>query len=76
MVYIDHGQSIISLYAHMNSIEVKTGDTVKKGQIIGTVGETGRVTGPHLHLAIMANQYLIDPVLVLPDLNISKNTQY
>jgi murein DD-endopeptidase MepM/ murein hydrolase activator NlpD len=76
MVYIDHGQGIISLYAHMNSISIKTGDKVTKGQIIGTVGETGRVTGPHLHLAIIANQTLIDPALVLPDLNIAQNAQY
>jgi murein DD-endopeptidase MepM/ murein hydrolase activator NlpD len=69
MVYIDHGQGVISLYAHMNSIEVKTGDKISKGQIIGTVGETGRVTGPHLHLAIIANQTLVDPVLLLPDLS-------
>jgi len=76
MVYIDHGQGIISLYAHMNSISIKTGDSISKGQIIGTVGETGRVTGPHLHLAIIANQTLIDPILVLPNLNIAKNTHY
>ena len=76
MVYIDHGQGIISLYAHMNSISINTGDKISKGQIIGTVGETGRVTGPHLHLAIIANRTLIDPVLLLPDLNIAKNAHY
>jgi murein DD-endopeptidase MepM/ murein hydrolase activator NlpD len=74
MVYIDHGQGIISLYAHMHNIYVKTGDSVSKGQVIGTVGETGRVTGPHLHLAIIANQNLIDPALLLPDINIAQNT--
>jgi len=73
MVYINHGQGVISLYAHMNSIDVKTGDKITKGQIIGTVGETGRVTGPHLHLAIIANQTLIDPTLLLPDLKELKN---
>lgn len=76
MIYIDHGQGVISLYAHMHSISVKTGDNIKKGQIIGTVGQTGRVTGPHLHLSIIANQNLIDPVLLLPDLNIAKNDHY
>jgi len=69
MVYIDHGQGIISLYAHMNSIKVKPGDTIHKSQIIGTVGETGRVTGPHLHLAVIANQTLVDPLLFLPQLS-------
>lgn len=68
MVYLDHGQGLISLYAHMHTINVKPGDIVHKGQIIGTVGETGRVTGPHLHLAIIANQTLVDPLQFLPQL--------
>jgi len=69
MVYLDHGQGLISLYAHMHTINVKPGDKITKGQIIGTVGETGRVTGPHLHLAIIANQTLVDPLLFLPQLS-------
>ena len=71
MVYIDHGQGVISMYAHMSRIDVKTGDIVKKGQIIGAVGETGRVTGPHLHLGIYVNQTLVDPVFLLPELKIT-----
>ncbi|MDQ1363515.1 MAG: hypothetical protein QG652_1376, partial [Pseudomonadota bacterium] len=66
MVYIDHGQGLISLYAHMNEVRVKTGDLIQRGQIIGTVGQTGRITGPHLHLGIIINQTLVDPVLFLP----------
>lgn len=69
MVYLDHGQGLISLYAHMHTIGVKVGDKIKKGQVIGRVGETGRVTGPHLHLAIIANQTLVDPLLFLPQLS-------
>jgi len=69
MVYLDHGQGLISLYAHMHSINVKPGDQIQKGQMIGTVGETGRVTGPHLHLAVIANQTLVDPLLFLPQLS-------
>ncbi|VAW60458.1 Phage lysin, 1,4-beta-N-acetylmuramidase or lysozyme  len=69
MVYLDHGQGVISLYAHMHTINVKSGDKITKGQIIGTVGETGRVTGPHLHLAIIANQTLVDPLQFLPQLS-------
>ncbi len=66
MIYIDHGQGIISLYAHMSKISVKPGDLIKQGEVIGKVGQTGRVTGPHLHFAIIANQTLIDPILMLP----------
>ncbi len=68
MVYLDHGQGLISLYAHMHTINVKPGDKIQKGEIIGTVGETGRVTGPHLHLAVIANQTLVDPLQFLPQL--------
>jgi len=71
MVYFDHGQGVISMYAHMSRIDVKTGDLVTKGQIIGAVGETGRVTGPHLHLGIYVNQTLVDPVFLLPELKIT-----
>lgn len=68
MVYLDHGQGLISLYAHMHRIDVKPGDHITKGQVIGTVGQTGRVTGAHLHLAVMANQATIDPALLLEHL--------
>ena len=66
MIYLDHGQGIISLYAHLSEIAVKPGDIVKQGDIIGNLGQTGRVTGPHLHFAIISNQTLIDPVFMLP----------
>lgn len=66
MIYLDHGQGIISLYAHLSKISVKPGDVVKQGDIIGNVGQTGRVTGPHLHFAVYANQTLIDPLYMLP----------
>ncbi|MCK4833344.1 MAG: peptidoglycan DD-metalloendopeptidase family protein [Gammaproteobacteria bacterium] len=67
MIYLDHGQGIISLYAHLSAISVKPGDIVKQGDIIGKLGQTGRVTGPHLHFAVYANQTLIDPVFMLPE---------
>lgn len=66
MVYIDHGQGFISLYAHLSRIDVNPGDVLHRGDILGAVGQTGRVTGPHLHFAVMSNGVLIDPVYILP----------
>lgn len=66
MIYLDHGQGIISLYAHLSEIAVKPGEVINQGDIIGKVGHTGRVTGPHLHFAVYSNRTLIDPVFMLP----------
>ena len=65
VVYIDHGQGVVSMYCHMDRIDVKAGDAVNKGQPIGTVGATGRVTGPHLHWSVSLNNARIDPMLLL-----------
>lgn len=67
-VFIDHGQGLISVFCHLDSINVQTGDTVKQGEKIGTVGATGRVTGAHLHLGISLNGTMIEPRLLMPDL--------
>jgi murein DD-endopeptidase MepM/ murein hydrolase activator NlpD len=53
-----------ALYGHLNSIVVDSEKIVKKGQIIGTVGKTGRATGPHLHWGVSLNNTMIDPMLV------------
>lgn len=60
-VLLDHGLGIYSLYAHLSRIEVKSGDTVTNGQIIGRVGATGRVTAPHLHWGMRVQGARVDP---------------
>ena len=66
LIYLDHGQGMISLFAHLSEINVSLGEWVAKGQIIGKVGATGRVTGPHLHWSLGLNGNWIDPSLFLP----------
>ncbi len=64
-VMIDHGQSVVTLYGHLNSINVASGQIVRIGEIVGTVGKTGRATGPHLHWSVSLNQNMIDPRLIM-----------
>jgi len=64
-VFIDHGQGLVSAYMHMSRIDVSLGQAVKKGEILGAVGRTGRVTGPHLHWAVILNNTPVDPELFL-----------
>jgi murein DD-endopeptidase MepM/ murein hydrolase activator NlpD len=64
-VFLDHGQGLITMYCHMDSISIEEGTQVKTGDIIGNVGLTGRVTGAHLHWSVMLNNVTIDPLLFL-----------
>jgi murein DD-endopeptidase MepM/ murein hydrolase activator NlpD len=54
------------MYCHLDRIEVKTSDTVSKGQRIGLSGQTGRATGPHLHWSVVLNGAMVDPELFIP----------
>ncbi|RTZ47898.1 M23 family metallopeptidase [Candidimonas sp. SYP-B2681] len=64
-VFIDHGQGFISMYCHLSGFEVKKGDVIERGQIIGRVGATGRATGPHLHWNISLNNARVDPAIFI-----------
>lgn len=64
-VYVDHGDGVFTAYLHMSEPRVKTGDIVKKGDIVGLVGSTGRVTGPHLHLSLIVQGQAADPAPLL-----------
>lgn len=66
-VFIDHGDGLISMYFHLSKIRVQVGQDIKKGETIGLVGSTGRVTGPHLHLGVRWHGARIAPQLLLHD---------
>jgi murein DD-endopeptidase MepM/ murein hydrolase activator NlpD len=64
-VFIDHGGGLISMYFHLDTMTVAEGEEVDRGQVIGTVGSTGRSTGPHLHFGVRWHGARIDPNLLL-----------
>ncbi len=71
-VILDHGQGLYSTMAHLSVIDVKEGDQVAQGDLVGKVGATGRVTGPHLHWAVRLHGARVDPLSLLDVLTISR----
>jgi murein DD-endopeptidase MepM/ murein hydrolase activator NlpD len=65
VVYIDHGEGLVTAYLHLRRARVAEGDTVERGQRVGDVGATGRVTGPHLHFIARFGQITVDPTSLI-----------
>jgi murein DD-endopeptidase MepM/ murein hydrolase activator NlpD len=64
-VVLDHGQGLLTLYLHLSEFKVKEGDRIKRGQVIGLSGATGRATGPHLHAAVRWQGTYLDPARLM-----------
>ncbi len=65
-IVLDHGMGIYTFYCHLSEIDVREGDVVDAGALIGRVGATGRVTGPHLHWGLEVNEARVNPLQILP----------
>ena len=80
MIIIDHGSGIFSLYMHLSKLNIKQGQFVKTGDVVGISGESGRVTGPHLHFAVRVGDpfdpqkfVVVDPLVFIKTMNDNLN---
>ena len=64
-VFVDHGQGLISMFCHLSTVNVKLGDELPRGGVLGQVGSTGRATGPHLHWNVSLNDARVDPAIFI-----------
>ncbi len=61
MILIEHDKGISTIYSHLHKIFVRAGQRVQRGQLIGSMGRTGRATGVHLHFELMENMKIVNP---------------
>ena len=73
-VFLDHGNGLVSMYCHLDQLEVTAGETVAAGQRIALSGMSGRASGPHLHWSVILNGTMVDPALVLPAPGLQKTS--
>jgi murein DD-endopeptidase MepM/ murein hydrolase activator NlpD len=66
-VFVDHGDRLVTMYMHMSRVDVREGQTLRRGEQVGAVGSTGRATGPHLHFGARWHGARVDPALLLGD---------
>ncbi|HLA31343.1 MAG TPA: peptidoglycan DD-metalloendopeptidase family protein [Pseudomonas sp.] len=64
-LFLDHGQGLISMFCHLSAIDVRLGDELPRGGVLGKVGATGRATGPHLHWNVSLNDARVDPAIFI-----------
>ncbi len=68
-IIIDHGQGVYTCYYHLSKFKVKEGDRVQRGEVIALSGDTGRITGPHLHFSARVGGLQVDPLQLIELLN-------
>ena len=67
LVMLDHGLGVSTVYAHLDRMDVRVGQRLQQGDVLGTVGTTGRSSGPHLHWGVFWGETPLDPLLWLPE---------